>query len=92
MFREVKADGLVHEDLDVAMVAEDGADGLCDFGGRENRKRNLVEQRLKSVVVFAVDECDVDGEMREVSRGVDACESAAENEHALAVGEGDVKL
>ena len=45
------------------MVAQDGADGLGDLGGGEDSEGDLVEKRLEGVVVFAVDERDVDGEI-----------------------------
>ena len=81
---KVEADGLVHEDFDVLMVAQDGADGLRDVGGREDGKRDLVEQGLEDVVVLAVDQGDVDGELCEVDGGVDAGKAAAEDYNAFA--------
>ena len=36
-----------------------------DLTGREDARRDLVQQRLEQVVVAAVDECDVDGQVAE---------------------------
>ena len=47
------------------VVAEDRADRLGDFARRKNSKRHLIEQRLKDVVVLAVDDSDVDGQLAE---------------------------
>jgi hypothetical protein len=53
---EVDADGAAEQDLDVALAAEDRADRVRDLGGAEAGHRHLVEQRLKQVVVAAVDD------------------------------------
>ena len=63
-------------------MAQDGADGLGDVGRRKHGQRHLVEQRLKSVVVAAVDDSDVDGQMREPLGRVQAGESAADDDDA----------
>ena len=44
---DVDGDHLIHEHLSVALVAQNGADGLGDVGRREHGQRHLVEQRLK---------------------------------------------
>ena len=53
-------------------MAQDGADGLGDVGRRKHGQRHLVEQRLKGVVVAAVDYGDVDRQVREAFGGVKA--------------------
>ena len=83
---DVDADDLVHEHLGVLLVAQDGADGLGDVGRREHGQGHLVEERLKDVVVAAVDDRDVDGEPCEAVGGVDAGKAAADNDHAGAAG------
>src|SRR5690606_24866660 len=40
----------------VALVAQDVADRLCDVGGRERRRRDLVQQWLEEVEVLAIDD------------------------------------
>ena len=85
---EGEAGGLIHEDFDVAMVAEDGADGLGDIGGGEHGEGDLVEERLEDVVVLAVDEGDVDWELGETHGGVNAGKASAKDDDAFAVGAG----
>jgi hypothetical protein len=48
-------------------------------------RRNLVEQRLKDVVVAAVDDGDVDGEMSQAFGGVQAAESTPDDDHTGAM-------
>jgi hypothetical protein len=59
------------------MAAQDGADGLGDIRRGEHGESYLVEERLKSVVVAAVDYRDVDGKACEAVGSVDACKAAA---------------
>ena len=73
---------LVHEDLGVGLVAQDGADGLGDVCRRKDRERHLVEQRLEGVVVLAIDDGDVDGEVAQRLGGVKASESCTDDDHA----------
>ncbi len=61
----VDADDFVHQHLGVALVAQDGADGLGNVGRRQHGQRHLVEQRLKGVMIAAVDHGDIDGQARE---------------------------
>jgi hypothetical protein len=59
----VDGDDFVHQDLGVGSVAQDGADGLGDVGRGKHGEGDLIEQRLKDVVVAAVDDGDVDGQL-----------------------------
>ena len=77
---------LVHEDFSVGLVAEDGADGLGDVGRRKHGQCDLVEQGLEGVVVAAVDEGDVDGQMGQGLGGVEAGKAAAYDNDAGAAG------
>ena len=45
----------IHQHLGVGLMAQDGADGLGDVGGREHGQRHLVKQRLKRLMIAAVD-------------------------------------
>ena len=45
---------------DVAICADNAADGFGDFGRREFRRRHLVKQRLEQVIVLTVDQHDID--------------------------------
>ncbi len=67
-------------------LAQDGADGLGDVGRGEDGEGHLVEQRLKGVVVAAVDEGDVDGQLGQAFGGVDAGKTAADDDDARACG------
>ncbi len=49
---------LAHQDARVGIAPEDGADRDRDVAGGEARRRDLVEERLKEVMVFAVDQRD----------------------------------
>ncbi len=80
----VEADDLVHQDFGVAVVAQDGADRLRDVSGREDRERNLIEQRLKGVVVLAVDDRDINGKLAEMPGRVDAAEPCADDHNSRA--------
>ncbi len=57
------------------------AEGRGDFSGGEDGKGDLVEQRLEGVVVFAVDQRDVDRLIREAFGGVETAETASDNDH-----------
>ena len=78
----VDANDFIHEHGGVGLVAEDGADGLGYVGGREDGEGDLIEQRLKGVVVAAIDEGNVDGQVGESTRGVEARKAATDDEHA----------
>ena len=41
--------------LDVWKFAEDAADGSCDVGRRKRRGRDLIQERLKQVVICPID-------------------------------------
>ncbi|GGA68523.1 hypothetical protein GCM10011507_20050 [Edaphobacter acidisoli] len=74
---EVEADGFVHENFDVLVIAENGADGLRYLSGRKNGEGNLVEKRLECMVVSAIDQRDIDGKIAETHRCVDAAEASS---------------
>ena len=57
----VDADHLVHEHLSVALMAQDGADGLGNVGGREHGQRHLIKQRLKEIMIAPIDQGYING-------------------------------
>ena len=59
--RDVDADHLIHEHLSVALMAQNGADGLGNIGGREHSQRHLIKQRLKEIVIAPVDQRHING-------------------------------
>ena len=52
--RRIEAGHLIHQHLGVGLAAQDGADGLRDVCRGQHGERNLVKQRLKSVVVMLI--------------------------------------
>ena len=66
-------------------MAQDGADGLSNVGGREHGQRDLVEQRLKGVVIAAVDHRDIDRQVPETFGSVKAGEASADDDDAGAM-------
>ena len=57
---EIEAGDLGQLDPDVLVLAQDSPERRCDLALREDSRCDLVEQRLKEVMVRAVDERDVD--------------------------------
>ena len=55
---EVDAQHLGHQHLDVALLAQDAAQGARDRARRQSSRRHLVEQWLEEVVVVRIDERD----------------------------------
>ncbi len=78
----VDADHLIHQDFSVVVMAQDGADGLGDVGRRQHRERHLIEKRLKEVMIAAVDQGHVDGQVREALGRVEAGKASADDDHA----------
>jgi hypothetical protein len=63
-------------------MAQDGSDGLSDVGRGKHGERDLVEQRLKGVMIAAIDYRDVDRQMREPFGGVKAGKACADDDNA----------
>ena len=81
---EIEAGDLGQLDLDVLVLAQDSPERRCDLALREDSRCDLVEQRLKEVVVRAVDERDVDVALPKELRGKEATEAAADDDHTVA--------
>ncbi len=60
LLRKIEADRLIHQNIDVGMVPHDRANRLRNICRRKHRQRNLVEQRLKKMIVLAVHHRDID--------------------------------
>jgi hypothetical protein len=67
------------------VVAEDVTDGGRDLALREDAGRHLVEQRLKEVVVGAVDQRHPDGLPLEGAGGEQPTEAAPDDHHVVPV-------
>ncbi len=79
---DVDADYLIHQHLGIALMAQDGADGLGNVGGRQHRQRHLIEQGLEEVMIAAVDQGYIDGQVRQPGGGVQAGKASADDDHA----------
>src|SRR5689334_2329697 len=79
--REIEILHLAQEDLHMAIAAENPADGGGDFAGRQLRGCHLIEQRLKSMEIFAIDESDANRIARERAGGEQASETRPDYNH-----------
>lgn len=66
---------------DVVLPAENGTDGRSDFGRGKSAGCDLVEQGLKGMVVFAVDDRDGKGATREGAGGIEAAEASSHDDY-----------
>ena len=83
----VDAGDLVHEHLGVLLAAQDGADGLCDVGRREDGECDLVKERLEDVMVAAIHQRYVHRQPGKATGCVNAGKAAADDDNAGSVGE-----
>ena len=84
--RRVDARNIRQNDLGVPLPMEDASDRRRDISRREPRRRDLVEQRLKQVVVVAIDDGDVERRLRQLLGRRKAAESCSDNYDAMAPG------
>ena len=82
VLRDVHAGDLGEQHAYVALAAQYRADRPRDVRRRQARGRDLVQERLKQVVVVPVDEREVRRDVRERARGEQAAEPGAENHDA----------
>src|SRR4029079_15651312 len=75
----IHADDLGKQHFDVFLVPENPADTTRDTTRRERRACHLIQQRLKEVVVPAIEKRHLDWDVSERTSGVQAAESAADN-------------
>jgi hypothetical protein len=68
----------------IGLAAQDAADGRRDIGGREARRRHLIEQRLEQIVVAPVDDGHIDRNLGQGLRGGQAAKSCPQDHHAMA--------
>src|SRR5579863_1172866 len=67
------------ENLDVTMFAHDPADGSSDFSGRQSGCCHLIQQRLKIMVISAVDQCDFYRQVGKTESRIQASKSRSDN-------------
>src|SRR5262249_58313347 len=80
----IDAGDLRQEYADVSLLRLELTDWRRDLGGREDRRRHLIEQRLKYVMVAAGHQDDLDIGVPECARGRDFGQAAAADYGALA--------
>src|SRR5579862_1641294 len=80
--RHIDSSDLVHQNFCVGLVAKDAAYGLGDIGRRQHRKRDLVKQRLKEMVVAAIDDRHGNGKVSQGTRGMQPSETTADDDDA----------
>ena len=82
LVRQVDATHFSQQHADIGLVTQDLAQRRRDVRRRQAGRCHLVQQRLKQVVVDAVDERDVQRRLGQGARGPEAGETAA-NDHQL---------
>lgn len=81
---EVDGLGLRHQRARVALVAQHGADRICNVARVERGGGDLIQQGLEEVVVAAIDDDHVHVGAAEIARGAEAGEPAADHDCGLA--------
>ena len=82
MCGNIESDDLIHQHLSVGVVTQNGADGLSDVSGRKHRECNLIQQRLKRVMIFAVNNRDIDRGLAKGARRMDAGKTRSDDDNA----------
>ena len=82
---EIKAHDFVHYDFNIPAAAENPANRRGDLSGRNSGSRDLVEERLKCVVVSAINESDLDRQLRELASCFETAESGANYHYPRAI-------
>ena len=80
---DIEVRHIPQNDLGVALMSEDVTNGRSDFTGRKSSGSNLIEQRLKEMVIVAVDHSDFDGRILQGLGRVQAGETAADDYHLM---------
>ena len=78
---KIEAGNLRHQHCCVALLAQHVPDGPSDLGRRQRSGRHLVEQRLKAMVVLAVQDDHVDGNTGERFRCCEAAEAPTHDDN-----------
>ena len=74
---ELEIDHFFKQHFNVGASSQDPTNGRRYFAGRQAGGCHLVEQRLEGVVVFPIDECDLNGKPSDAAGGGQACETGA---------------
>ena len=74
--------------VDVPALAQEVPDRPGDLRRRERGGRDLIEKRLKQMMIAAVDEGDADRRAGEPMNGFEPAESGADDDHVMGAGGG----
>ena len=80
LIRHIHADDFAHDDIDVALLAENAAYRRGDVGRGKPRRRHLIQERLKDVMIVAVNDGDADVGVLECLCCFQPAETAAHND------------
>src|SRR5688572_19595371 len=69
------------QDAQPLLLAQDPPDRRGDVARRKSRGRDLIQQRLKDVVIVAIDDRHLARHVAEAARGVEAGKPAADDDH-----------
>jgi hypothetical protein len=83
----VDARNLGHQNLALPLVREDRSHRPGDIGRRQRAGGDLVEQRLKAVMVHPIDERDANRRPRHRLCGLEPAETRANNDNAGRFGD-----
>ena len=68
---------------DILAPAKEMPDRPGDLRGRERRRRRLIEQRLKQMVVASIDDRDLDRRAGKPVHGLEPAEPGADHDHMM---------
>ena len=77
----IKPSNITQNDLDILEFMQDTSDRLCDLAGRKHRRRDLIKQRLKNVVIFAIDQRDLNRPVSKLFGRRQPAKTAADNHY-----------
>jgi hypothetical protein len=78
---EIKADNLAKKDFNVIVTSQNPADWSRDFCGRNTGSGDLIKKRLKGVMVLAVNNCDFDRQLRNVTSRFEPAKSGSDDNY-----------
>ena len=79
---QVEIENFFKQHLNIGVASQYPADGCRYFSGREAGGSDLVQQRLKGVVVFPVNDCDMNGKPGDAAGGGQASETGADDHYS----------
>jgi hypothetical protein len=82
---EIEAYNFVHNYFDILAAAKNPADGRGNFSGRNSGRGDLIKERLKCVVVPAIDEGDSHRQLREIAGCLEPTKSGANHYYARVI-------